>query len=140
LIYFLDASALVKAYVREAGTEDVRKLLRRTLAVSAISLVEVTSAIRRRAREGAVSQPHADAAAAAVRADIREMWMVEARRPVLEVAADLVGRHPLRAYDAVQLASALTLVKRIRAVTFVCSDALLTETARNEGLRGLSVG
>ena len=140
MIYFLDASALVKAYVRDAGTEDVRKLLRRTLAVSAVSLVEVTSAIRRRAREGALSQPHADLVAAAVKADLRAMWIVEARRPVLEVAAALVGLHPLRASDAVQLASALTLAKRAGAVTFVCSDALLTEAARKEGLRGLEVG
>lgn len=140
MIYFLDASALVKAYVREAGTEEVRKLLRRTLAASAISLVEVTSALRRRAREGGLSQPHADLAAAAVKADLREMWVVEVRRPVLDLAADLVGRHPLRAYDAVQLASALTLAKRAGAVTFVCSDTVLLEAAQGEDLRGLRVG
>ena len=29
MIYFLDASALVKRYVKEAGSEDVRRLVRR---------------------------------------------------------------------------------------------------------------
>jgi predicted nucleic acid-binding protein len=140
VIFFLDASALVKAYVRERGTEDVRKLFRRPLAISMLSLVEVRSGLRRREREGALSRAHAEAVLAAMRGDLAEMWAVEARKGVLESAADLLDRHPLRAYDAVQLASAIAIHRRARAVTFVCADATLLQAALAEGLRTLGVG
>lgn len=140
MIYFLDASALVKAYVRERGTDDVRKLLRRSLAVSMLSLVEVRSAVRRREREGSLPASHASAILSALKVDLAEMWAVEARKGVLETAADLVDRHPLRAYDSVQLASALAIFRAARAVTFVCADEALCEAAVAEGLRALPVG
>ena len=43
MIWFLDASALVKRYVREPGSDVVRGLVRRRrrLAAAAVSLVEV---------------------------------------------------------------------------------------------------
>jgi uncharacterized protein len=140
LIYFLDASALVKAYVRERGTDDVRKLYRRTLAASALSIVEVRSALRRRQREGSLPEAHVDAIVSALKVDLAAMWAVEARKSVLESAGELLDRHPLRAYDAMQLASALSIYRRVRAVTFVCADGVLTQAAAAEGLRTLEVG
>lgn len=140
MIYFLDASALVKAYVRERGTDDVRKLYRRTLAASMLSMVEVRSALRRRQREGNISEAHVDAILSALKVDLAEMWAVEARKSVLESAGELIDRHPLRAYDSVQLASALSIFRRVRAVTFVCADNALTHAAAAEGLRTLEVG
>jgi uncharacterized protein len=140
LIYFLDASALVKAYVRERGTDEVRKLYRRTLAVSTVSLVEVRSALGRRQREGTLREAHVDAIVSALKVDVAEMWAVEARKSVLERAGELLDRHPLRAYDSMQLASALTIFQRVRAVTFVCADVTLMEAATAEGLRTLAVG
>jgi predicted nucleic acid-binding protein len=46
VIHFLDASALVKRYVQEPGTDDIRRLVRgrSRLAASALSLVEIPSA------------------------------------------------------------------------------------------------
>lgn len=140
MIYFLDTSALVKAYVRERGTEEVRRLFRRPLAISMLSVVEVRSGLRRREREGALSHAHAEAILSAIKVDLAEMWAVEARKGVLESAADLLDRHPLRAYDAVQLASAMAIARRARAVTFVCADAALIQAASAEGLRTLAVG
>lgn len=54
MIYFLDASALVKRYVKESGDDDVRRLAKRRtrLATSIPSAVEIPSALARRAREG----------------------------------------------------------------------------------------
>ena len=140
MIYFLDTSALVKAYVREHGTEEVRKLFRRPLAISMLSVVEVRSGLRRREREGALSPAHVDAILSAIKVDFAEMWAVEARKGVLESAAELLDRHPLRAYDAVQLASATAIQRRAKAVTFVCADAALNQAATAEGLRTLVVG
>ena len=48
---------------------------------------------------------------------------------------DLVVRHPLRGYDAVQLATALTIRATGQAVEFWAADAALCQTAGAEGLR-----
>ena len=51
-MYFVDSSALVKCYVREAGTSWVRRLTRQGTSnyvdLARITVVEVTSAIARR--------------------------------------------------------------------------------------------
>ena len=63
----LDASALVKRYVREAGSITVRRLLASGIpASSRLSEVEVSSGIIRRAREGAFTTPRRDRMLAAL--------------------------------------------------------------------------
>jgi predicted nucleic acid-binding protein len=53
----------------------------------------------------------------------------------------LVARHPLRAYDAVQLACASLLAQRAAtAVTFVCADYRLCDVAVAEQLRSMKIG
>jgi len=143
LIYFLDASALVKRYVSEPGTEDVRRLVRgrRRLAASSLSALEVPSALARRVREGHLPREAAMQHARRVATDLAEMHVVAVRSEVLSLAADLVWRHPLRAYDAAQLASALRLAREGGlAMTFVCADGRLTVAARAEGLRAMLLG
>lgn len=139
MIYFLDASAFVKRYVQEPGTSTVRNLGRRgKLAASALSLVEVPAALHRRARQGDLSVSAARTSAARARADLEQIDLVEPRGAVLALAAELVDRYPLRAYDAVQLASAVRLLQATGlASTFVCADAALAAAARGEGLRAL---
>jgi predicted nucleic acid-binding protein len=143
LIHFLDASALVKRYVKEAGSDDVRRLVRRKarLATSILAGVEIPSALARRAREGDLpldaAREHARRAGARATGGVRPLGdVVAARGQVLEVAAELVWRHPLRAYDAVQLTSAVWLARESRTkVTFVCADQRLATAAAAEGLR-----
>lgn len=55
---------------------------------------------------------------------------------VIGLAAEIVDHYPLRAPDALQLASALALPHgHEEAVTFVCADARLLQAATREGLR-----
>ena len=132
MIYFLDASALVKRYVKEVGSDDVRRLVRRKtrLATSVLAGVEIPCALARRAREGDLPLDAAREHSRRVASDLSETHAVAARAPVLEVAAELAWRHPLRAYDAVQLASAVWLARESRtAVTFVCADQKLAAAA-----------
>ena len=143
MIHFLDASALVKRYVKEAGSEDVRRLLRRKarLATSVLAGVEIPSALARRAREGELPLDAAREHSRRVASDLSETHVVAARAHVLEVAAELVWRHPLRAYDAVQLGSAVWLARESRtAITFVCADQRLATAAAAEGLRVMHLG
>ncbi|MGQ0504371.1 MAG: type II toxin-antitoxin system VapC family toxin, partial [Myxococcaceae bacterium] len=69
-------------------------------------------------------------------ADLSELRLVEVRPPVLQLASELIWQQALRAYDALQLASALRLKQATRlSVTFWCADRALCESAVEEGLR-----
>jgi predicted nucleic acid-binding protein len=143
LIHFLDASALVKRYVSEPGSEAVRALFRgrRRLGASAVSLVEVTAALFRRWRAGELTPEVARGGAPQVALDLEEFELVEVRPPVLAFAAELVVRHPLRAYDAIQLACAVRLARSAGvALTFVCADRDLLTAAVAEGLKARRTG
>lgn len=55
-------------------------------------------------------------------------------RTLLAVATELAGRHGLRGYDAVQLASGLRAAEVTGAPGFVCLDRELNTAAVAEGL------
>jgi predicted nucleic acid-binding protein len=138
MIHFLDSSVLAKRYVAEAGSAAVLALFRgrKELAASRLAAVEVASALARRAREGEIAPAVARRHAAQLDLDLAEMQVIEPRLQVLALAAELVWRHALRAYDAIQLASATRLANATGlAVTFWCADRTLTATAKAEGLR-----
>lgn len=143
--YFLDTSAVAKLYVREAGTEAMLTLASRedlpTLVIVSLCRVELRAAIRRRVRTGDLSMEDAQAALAAFREHLSSIYVVQPlTEGVLEIAVELLDRHELRAYDAVQLAACLSiaLAERERFATFVCADHRLCSAAEGEGLRVLN--
>jgi predicted nucleic acid-binding protein len=134
---FLDSSALVKRYVAEAGSATVRALLRRSHPVVArVTYAEVAAAIARASREGLIDLTHRDAILGRLDEDFARLTVIEIRAATLRLVPELVTRHPLRGYDAVQLAAALTVRSRGATVCFWSSDATLVTAARAEGLQG----
>lgn len=110
-IYFLDSSALVKRYVAEPGTPWVQRLAdptcRNQLIIARITQVEVAGALARREREGFLDSDAISRAFDTLQYDLDTQYqVVELDAAVAEAAIQLVRLHPLRAYDAVQLASA----------------------------------
>jgi hypothetical protein len=136
LIRYFDASALVKRYVRERGSDRVGRLLSEERpATSRLTIVEIASAFSRRCRAGDLSAVERDGLIVAVREDARRMLIVELTGRVEERAADLLTRHPLRAGDAVQLGSAVVLSERSGVrVSFVAFDDRLNGAAEHERL------
>ncbi|MEO8076343.1 MAG: type II toxin-antitoxin system VapC family toxin [Acidobacteriota bacterium] len=134
---YFDASALAKRYVRESGSLKIQRLLAADrAATSRLTFVEIVSAVRRRVRDGSLSGEQAERATAALDVDLDAMLIVELTAAVVRRAQRLLQRHPLRAGDAVQLASALHLRDALDADTpFVAFDAHLIDAARAEGLR-----
>jgi uncharacterized protein len=68
-----------------------------------------------------------------------EYRLVSLSRPTLDAAIDLTQRHRLRAYDAVQLATALAtntalLAAGLPSPIFIAADNDLVAAARSEGL------
>lgn len=131
---YFDASALAKRYVREKGSVKIRRLLSSELAAtSRYSAVEIASALARRTREGAVSHEDRERTLAALRTDLSAMLIVELTVEVVNRAQELLQRHPLRAGDAVQLASCLHLREELEdAVSLVAFDERLVAAARKE--------
>jgi len=142
--YFLDSSALVKSYVAETGSEWVRALGapggRNVLIIARIAWAEIRSAFARRQREGSVPPVVVTRAWNTFRHDVGTQYhVVESDRQGIESAAELVARHPLRAYDAVQLASALRVMEALdqaslSTLTFLSADKRLLRAVAEEGL------
>lgn len=138
MIHFLDSSALVKRYVEEDGSAVIAQLFRgrKLLAVSRLAEVEVPLALARRARKGDLSEQVARAHGESVLADLKGLRVVELRQRTLERARALGWDHGLRAYDALQLASASRLKTETgMSLTLWSADEALNAAARAEGLR-----
>jgi uncharacterized protein len=133
---YFDASALVKRYVREAGSVMVSRLLASGIvATSRLSEVEVASGIVRRAREGGFTAARRDRALAALQRDMPAFALVELIPEITTDARALLLRHPLRASGAIQLASLLYLQRELnQPVPFVAFDQRLVDAARAEGV------
>jgi predicted nucleic acid-binding protein len=144
--YFLDTSALVKRYVLEPDHAWVRALccsrLDRTVFVSQVALVEVVASLCGMAREHPprLTKADRDRLIARFRRHVRSGYsVIPVTTSMYTRAANLCLTHPLRAYDAMQLACALTIRDRaiatgLAAPTFVGADATLLAVAATEGL------
>jgi predicted nucleic acid-binding protein len=137
VIYFLDTSALVKRYITEPGSDQVRRLLRRKVDVvlARITEAEAYAAIARAARTNVLTDDDRDRAFNQIAEDVAAARVVEIRRSVVSTVQDLVVRWPLRGYDAIQLSCALRVQSENVAVAFWCADAELANAARGEGMR-----
>lgn len=137
-MYFVDASALVKRYVRERHSAAVRRLLANSpVAISRLSEVEVASALARLHRDGRLTSRARDRALTAFVADLSSWHVVELTAPVATLARRQLLRHSLRSGDALQLASALWLQEALGEplAGLVAFDARLIEAALAERFR-----
>lgn len=137
---FADSSAIVKLYVDENGHQAIRAL--EAVVVAQVARVEVPAAFWRKHRLGELDAEDARVLTSDFEADFYgtsdegpRFAVVLATNGVLEEAARLCARFPLRAYDAVQLASALA----VRAVEpeiagMAVFDTTLGAAAAAEGL------
>lgn len=142
--YFLDSSALIKRYIVEIGTNWVRSITTRNIGhiivIAQITQAEVVSGTMRRKRDGSITTRTARATRLLMdRHASREYRVVGLTGQIVQRAEDLLELHPLRAYDAIQLASALESNMRLvaaglGALTFVSADTRLLASAATEGL------
>lgn len=101
----------------------VRRLMREPIATSRFSEVEIASALARFAREGAVSVAERDRALEQFSEDFKHFWVVELTHDVTTLARTLLVGSPLRAGDAIQLASCQYLRRELAEnMSFVAFD------------------
>jgi uncharacterized protein len=142
--YFLDSSALLKRYISEAGSSWIQSLTAESadnlVIVAQITWVEIHSALARRQREGSLNANQVNQILEVFCYEFDNQYQKVGLLPaVMQMAGQLVSRHPLRAYDAVQLASALCIMPEISQIdtatfTFVTADDRLLVAAQAENL------
>jgi predicted nucleic acid-binding protein len=142
--FSLDTSALIKRYVQESGTAWIQTQITpptdHILLTARITMVEVYSALARRKREGSVPAADCTVAAQAFAVhSVTEYDFVELDLNLIALARNLLERRPLRAYDAIQLASALIAHQTLQAASlpplrFLSADDSRNATAAAEGL------
>ena len=133
---FWDSSAIVPLAVEEAASALLSNLYRldSTVLVWALTSTEVTSALCRRHREGALDRAQLQASEERLRR-LREDWTeVQDLDPVRLRAERLLHVHSLTAADGLQLAAALIATEeRPQGFSFVTLDDRLGEAAAREG-------
>ena len=122
LYYFLDSSAVVKHYVAEKGSTWVDALVHpdagNMIAIAQITVAEAAAALGSKLRAKAISSSEFELAVKNMLRDTFEAFnVVELNQPIIQRAVDAIRRHPLRGYDAVQLACALALNDVLAAFT-----------------------
>jgi len=133
VILCLDTSSLVKLYIEEAGTADVRELLAsaNVAATSDVAYPEMRAALARRHRDGSLSPAHFRAAKRAVDIDWSNYLAVSATPTVCREAGEVAERHRLRGFDAIHLASFMALLRTAdgSSVEFSSFDTALNRAA-----------
>ena len=142
-VAYLDTSALVKRYIAEMGSGWVRTFLREPTMrafTSLLTAIEGTCTFARRRREGMLSPDDHRHVLDTFDYDLTYRYNVLQVEPrVIDTARQMANRNPLRAYDAVQLATAWLLNQDLlddgqAPLTFVCADDRLIDVAQTEGL------
>ena len=136
MIVYLDTSALVKLYVQEVGSTQVRLAVARAdlVATSLVAYVEARSAFARKHRladiDGAALKRH--------KHEFEQGWNRLDRLPVdattIRRAGDLAEQYRLKAYDALHLATIDLMEVTLRSsVRFACFDDALNRAAARLG-------
>jgi uncharacterized protein len=111
---YLDTSSLVKLYVQEAGSDDVRGLVDRAavVATSVVAYAETRAALARLRRERALTPAKLAAAKRAFESDWPSYLALDVTASVAREAGELAERHRLRGFDAIHLASFAEVTRR----------------------------
>src|SRR5262249_43000322 len=125
--------------VPETGTSWVLSWIlpaaRNVIVIAELAEVEFSSLLSRRQREGTMTSSNA-----AILQSIfllhgeKEYLVVPVESDVLRRARQLVGKYPLRTFDAIQLACAVQAVQLLSSpMNFISSDTKLLAAATAEG-------
>ena len=130
---FVDSSALAKRYIEEKGSDQVQAILSSAsaLAVSAICVPEIVSALCHRRRERKVSTQEYRNAKASVLSDMDDATVIGITDEVVARAVALLEHFPLRSADALHVACAAEWSTDL----FVSADDRQCRAARSHGLK-----
>lgn len=140
MILFCDTSALVKLYIDEDGSSELRLMLQESdaVAVCRIAWAEAYAALCRRAREVPKDALLIEQAKAALASDWPKFVVLDIDQNLVELAGEYADTFALRGYDSIQLAAAFE-ANRISQTKlfFACYDLRLNKAAKLLGMLSL---
>ena len=137
MILFCDTSALVKLYIVEVGSEELkaRMLEAEAVAVCRIAWAEAYAALSRRAREVPEDASIIEQAKTALAADWPHFVVLDIDQALVERAGEYADTFALRGYDSVQLAAAFETGRISQCqIFFACFDIRLNKAAKLLGM------
>ncbi len=136
---YLDTSSLVKLYVEEMGSDDVRDLVvhATVVATSIVAYPETRAALARLRRGGDLTPAQSSATKRAFEAQWPAFLTVEVTAPVSREAGEFAERYALRGFDALHLASFAEIARRAgpAGTRFSSFDDRLNKAARDVARR-----
>ena len=137
MILFCDTSALIKLYIVESGSAELkaRVLESDAVAVCRIAWAEAHAALSRRAREVPEDTLLIEQAKAALAADWPHFVVLEIDQRLVELAGEYADTFALRGYDSIQLAAAFEAGRISQTpMFFACYDTRLNKAAKLLGM------
>ena len=136
MILYLETSSLVKLYVREADSKEVREWVAAAgiVATSILAYVEARAALARKFREKGFGRAEYRRAKEALEQDWSRFFILKLTDQTVRRAGDLAEKHGLRGFDAAHLAAAMDLSSAAKSgVQFKTADGRLRSVAKREG-------
>lgn len=137
MILYLDTSAWVKLYVREAGSKELRAYVNKAeaMAVSVVAYPEARATFARLKAQGISTEAKHQQRLAQLNLDWENMLRIDLVPAVVRTAGDLAEIYGLRGFDAIHLASALWLKEKTSTpLYFAVFDLRLRAAAERAGL------
>jgi predicted nucleic acid-binding protein len=137
MILYLDTSALVKLYVEEPLSQELTVAVAdaEAVATSLVAYVESRAAFARARREARLSAQIYRRIEKTFATDWPRYISIEVTDLLVKDAGDLAVTRSLRGYDALHLASAVSLRQQVNtSVTFLAFDRALSLAAKREAL------
>lgn len=137
MILFCDTSALLKLYIAEPESNELKARIFEVeaVAVCRIAWAEAHAALSRRAREVPEDTVTIEQAKVALAADWPRFVVLEIDQPLVERAGEYADTFALRGYDSVQLAAAFEAGRISQLpIFFACFDARLNKAAKLLGM------
>ena len=137
MIIYLDTSAWVKLYVREAGSKELRghTTNAEVMATSVVAYPEARAAFARLKAQGLSTDAKHQQRLAQLNLDWGNLLRIELVPSVVRTAGDLAEVYGLRGFDSIHLASALWLKEKTsEPFNFAVFDQRLRAAAERAGL------
>lgn len=137
MIVYLDTSSLVKLYVTEINSDRIKEIVNKASVVSTskVAYAEARSAFARKQREDAFPVNILRQIVDDLNGDWENFFVTEITDGLIRFAGDIAEKYFLRGFDAIHLASAISLKGKIGSeVYFSSNDVRLNKSAEKEGI------
>ena len=140
IFYYLDASAWVKRYYRDSGTNSIQGLFaaEQKLACASLGFIEVMATLARKRKARDIDSAAFEQKSGELESDWERFIQIQLSAEAVELAKVMARMLALRGADAIHLASALILQERFvdedDRLVLVTSDRELKEAGKISGL------